>query len=309
MEYDAAHPKPKPVLNAVNQEFLERVIDQDETQEGMPSLLPTNSKDDDLVPDVAAHDDVKHKEDIIGGKEEKKSRISRLLSKSRRLMKKKSRTDTDQIRSTPYKTSQEEELAQVLDDLNFSTANSRAFSISKESTDLVQKFTLVLKDLINGVPTAYNDLTHLLDSSNGTLNKSYENLPVFLKKMITQLLDKVKNNMGPEIVAATAGVPGMFGKGAATAGIGFWEAVAKPQAVVTLLREILLLLRLRWPAFMATNVLLSVAIFMLLLVLWYCHKRGKEERLIHEAQKENEGRVTELDDNSTIHDTSDKATV
>merc|ERR1711939_346319 len=67
-------------------------------------------------------------------------------------------------------------------------------------------------------------------------------------------------------------------------------------AVVSMLKAIMNALKLRWPAFMGTNVLLSLGLFVLLFVFWYCHKRGREVRLEREAKVDSEGRIIELDD-------------
>ena len=57
------------------------------------------------------------------------------------------------------------------------------------------------------------------------------------------------------------------------------DLVTKPGAVANMLRAIMTFLRTRFPAFMGMNVLWSLALFVLLFVFWYCHKRGREKRL------------------------------
>jgi hypothetical protein len=169
-------------------------------------------------------------------------------------------------------TKEEDDINRVLDDLNLATVNNRAFSVSKESQELVQKFTVILKDLVNGVPTAYDDLVHLLEDSQGTLAKSYDHLPSFLKKLITQLPDKMTNHLAPELLAVAAEAQGVNAATASKGGISgmaknffkvssLKDLVAKPGAVVSLLKTILNALKVRWPAFMGTNVLLSLALF------------------------------------------------
>lgn len=171
--------------------------------------------------------------------------------------------------------SEEDEINKVLEDLNMSAMNNRAFSLSKESQQLVQDFTVVLKDLINGVPTAYDDLTHLLDDKSGTLSKSYESLPSFLKKLITQLPEKVKSNLAPELLAVASEAAALNGKAGGLAGATSFtgaaksfltptslkDLVTKPGAIVSMLKAIMNALKLRWPAFMGTNVLLSLGLF------------------------------------------------
>ncbi|PQE22837.1 ring-like domain-containing protein [Rutstroemia sp. NJR-2017a BBW] len=206
-------------------------------------------------------------------------------------------------------TREEDDLTRILDDLNLSAHNNRAFSLSPDSTALVQKFTVILKDLINGVPTAYDDLVHLLDDAQPTLAKSYDSLPSFLQKLITQLPSKVTSSLAPELLAVATEAQAMPIASAATAaqsgGMGaaakslmsvasLKELVTKPGAVVGMLKSILNALKLRWPAFMGTNVLLSLALFVLLFVFWYCYKRGKEVRMGREGSlmPGEEGRLT-----------------
>ncbi|TAQ87122.1 hypothetical protein B7494_g4518 [Chlorociboria aeruginascens] len=208
---------------------------------------------------------------------------------------------------------EEDDINRVLDNLNLAAVNNRAFSISKESQELVQKFTVILKDLINGVPTAYDDLTHLLDDSQGTLAKSYDHLPSFLQKLIKQLPTKISSTLAPELLAVATEAQAFDTAAAASAGGGLAGAaknflrpsslkdlVKKPGAVASLLKAILNALKLRWPAFMGTNVLLSLALFVLLFVFWYCHKRGREVRLEKARIVDSEGRVTELEDDAML---------
>jgi hypothetical protein len=211
--------------------------------------------------------------------------------------------------------SEEDDIIRVLNDLNLAAVNNRAFSLSKESQELVQKFTVILKDLVNGVPTAYDDLVHLLDDSQGTLAKSYDHLPSFLQKLITQLPTKLTGSLAPELLAVATEAQAF--NTASTSGGGFGAAaksflkptslkdlVTKPGAVVGLLKTIMNALKLRWPAFMGTNVLLSLGLFVLLFVFWYCHKRGRETRLEREAKVDSEGRVIELDDDPMLEGSS-----
>jgi hypothetical protein len=228
--------------------------------------------------------------------------------------------------------SEEDDIIRVLNDLNLAAVNNRAFSLSKESQELVQKFTVILKDLVNGVPTAYDDLVHLLDDSQGTLAKSYDHLPSFLQKLITQLPTKLTGSLAPELLAvateaqafSTASTSGGLGAAAKSflKPTSLKDLVTKPGAVVGLLKTIMNALKLRWPAFMGTNVLLSLGLFgklslypffplfctnrilVLLFVFWYCHKRGRETRLEREAKVDSEGRVIELDDDPMLEGSS-----
>jgi hypothetical protein len=163
---------------------------------------------------------------------------------------------------------EEDDINRVLDELNLAAVNNRAFSISKESQKLVQDFTVILKDLVNGVPTAYDDLVKLIEDSSSTLSKNYEHLPSFLKKLITSLPQKLSGSLAPELLAvateaqalgSTSGKASLASK--AKRFLNLKDLVTKPGAVAGMLKAIMNALKLRWPAFMGTNVLLSVALF------------------------------------------------
>ncbi|MCJ1304438.1 hypothetical protein MMC08_007250 [Hypocenomyce scalaris] len=186
---------------------------------------------------------------------------------------------------------EEEEMTRALESLNLAAVNNRVFSISKESQELLRKFTLVLKDLVNGVPTAYDDLESLLTNSEHQLQRSYKHLPSFLQKLIEQLPSKFTQSIGPEMLAAAAEKQGLKSK-YMSQGAGIAEKmgmrvkvpslkdlVTKPGAIAGMLRAIMNFLKLRFPAFLGMNVLWSLALFVLLFVFWYCHKRGRESRL------------------------------
>ncbi|XHG05469.1 hypothetical protein AWENTII_008691 [Aspergillus wentii] len=193
-----------------------------------------------------------------------------------------------------------EDMTQVLEQLNLAADNNRVFSISEETQELMRKFKLIFKDLINGVPTAYNDLEMLLTNGNKQLQDTYTKLPGPLQKLIQKLPERWTESLAPEVLAAAsakAGKSGVnldnMGKAAAAAskmGIqvpNLKELVAKPAALVGMMRSIIAFLRARFPAVLGVNVLWSLALSILLFVLWYCHKRGREVRL------ENERLVTE----------------
>ncbi|KAI3318449.1 hypothetical protein HD806DRAFT_315881 [Xylariaceae sp. AK1471] len=198
------------------------------------------------------------------------------------------------VPSTSEATHEKTDMARVLDDLDLSAQNNRAFSLSSESAEMVRKFTQVLKDLVNGVPTAYGDLVKLLDDRDGILARNYEKLPRGLKKLVAQLPEKLTSSLAPELLAVAAEAQGLSAaegskgglKGAAkkylTPG-SLHDLVTKPGAVVGLLKGIVNALKTRFPAFIGTNVLWSLAVFLLLSMLWYCHKRGREVRLEREA--------------------------
>ncbi|RAL07118.1 uncharacterized protein BO97DRAFT_357212 [Aspergillus homomorphus CBS 101889] len=209
---------------------------------------------------------------------------------------------------------EKEDMTEILERLNLAAENNRVFSMSNDTRELLRKFTLIFKDLVNGVPTAYHDLEMLLTNGNKQLQSTYSNLPGFIQKLIEKLPEKWTETLAPEVLAAAtakASQSGLnvenVGKAAAAAnkmGIKLptlKELVGKPAALVGMLRSIVAFLRARFPAVLGLNVLWSLALTILLFVLWYCHKRGREVRL------ENERLVTEeeigkLNDDSTDHD-------
>lgn len=190
---------------------------------------------------------------------------------------------------------EQEDMASILDQLNLSAVNNRAFSFSKESQKLMEEFTQILKDIVNGVPTAYDDLEKLLTRSEGQLTKLFAAMPPFLQALVKSLPAKMTAGLAPEVLAATSEKPGFDAKMAAAGSAGAKKArsnlkipslkslVGQKGAVATMLRSILNFLKLRFPAVLTgTNVLMSLAVFLLLFVFWYCHKRGRETRLARE---------------------------
>jgi hypothetical protein len=172
--------------------------------------------------------------------------------------------------SAPEDQREEDDLTSILDDLDLTATNNRAFSLSAESQELVRKFNVVFKDLINGVPTAYDDLVGLLNDSDGTLSKNYEKMPSFLQKLVTSLPDKLTKSLAPELLAVAAESQGLKAGAASAGGAGLKsfftpstlkDLVTKPGAVMGAFKAIMNALKLRWPAFMGTNVLLSLGLF------------------------------------------------
>ncbi len=186
-------------------------------------------------------------------------------------LKKAEEEDSDEVKEAKR---EEEDMTIVLERLNLAAINNRVFSISDETQELLRQFNLVFKDLVNGVPTAYDDLEKLLTNGDRQLQKTFNSLPGFLQKLIERLPETMTKGLAPEIMAAAAerasksGMNmGNAGKAAAAASkFGFKtpslkELVGKPAAVTGMLRSILGYLRARFPAFMGANVLWSLAMF------------------------------------------------
>ncbi|KAL1969625.1 hypothetical protein VTN77DRAFT_8178 [Rasamsonia byssochlamydoides] len=216
----------------------------------------------------------------------------------------KSKTPQGQPISAQEQQQELEDMTAILERLNLAAENNRVFSISAETQELLHKFKLIFKDLVTGVPTAYRDLESLLTNGDKQLRDAFGHLPSFLKKLVEQLPERLTEMLAPELLAVAgekASQSGLdaenAGKAAASAAakklglnsLSLKELVGTPTAVVGVLRSIIGFLRARFPAVVSMNVLWSLALFIVLLVLWYCHKRGREVRL------ENERLVTEAE--------------
>lgn len=150
---------------------------------------------------------------------------------------------------------EKQDLGRVLDQLNLCACHNKV--VSTDSSELLQKFTQVFKDLVNGVLTACNDLTRLVEDRDGTLSRGFDKLPASLKRLVAQLPDKVVGSLAPEILAA-AGLKGAAKKMLLPHNLA--ELLTKPGVIVGMLRAIVEMLKARWPAFVGMNVLWSVAL-------------------------------------------------
>lgn len=165
---------------------------------------------------------------------------------------------------------EKKDLTNILDQLNLSALNNRAFSFSESSQKLMDEFTQILKDLINGVPTAYDDLEKLLTKSDKTLKETFKGLPPFIQKFIKTLPTKLSASVAPGLLAAASEKPGADGAamGMKSTSTKYLKTVPglksliSTDAIVGMLRTILNFLKLRFPAVISgTNILLSVAVF------------------------------------------------
>ena len=199
------------------------------------------------------------------------------------------------------------QLSNILEGLKLSpdSFQTRALSLSEDTRKLLNQFTQILKDVINGAPHAYDDLNDFIKHREKQIEGLYDNLPPFLQKLVQALPTNVWHYLGPQVAAGMA---------AATAGDkskaqaenkrqnnqskgyvpSLKSLLSNRSAVTAMLRSIIEFLEARFPAAIAgTNVLLSLAVFLLLFVFWYCYKRGKEERLVIESEESKRGRSKE----------------
>jgi hypothetical protein len=172
------------------------------------------------------------------------------------------------------KKEEEEDMTIVLERLNLAAVNNRVFSISDETQLLLRQFNQIFKDLVNGVPTAYDDLEKLLKNGDRQLQKTYNQLPTFLQQFIERLPSTMTKGFAPEIMAAAAERAEKSGLDtenigkvtAAAKKMGFKtpslkDLIGKPGAIAGMMRSVITYLRARFPAFLGMNVLWSLALF------------------------------------------------
>lgn len=278
------HPPLSTVLDKDDESWLQSILDDDSPPPALPPRVKTPVLDISSDSDGASthqegamvnkeelskeEEKDKKKDKKEKGKEEKHhNRLTGLFHRS----KKHGDTLKPEEDVPPHEAEREtKDLGNVLDRLNLSAKNNKVLSLSDESSELLQKFTLVFKDLVNGVPTAVGDLTSLVEDRDGTLNRGFEKLPSSLQKLVTQLPDKLTSSLAPELLAAAAESQGLKAdteggmKDAAMKLLkpqNLTELVTKPGAIVSMLKAIVNALKVRWPAFIGTNVIWSVALF------------------------------------------------
>ena len=272
-------PSVAPVLDQDDESFLESLLGDDAPPPALPPRIKTpevswESDDSRLSAEHSRKGkerDVKVKDK---DKEHKRFSLNFLTSILDKDKDKKALTlapPRDTSKAAEGEVGREEvEMSRVLNDLNLSARNNRAFSLTSESTELARRFNQVLRDLVRGVPTAVNDLQQLVEDRDGLIERTYEKLPSSLKKLVEKMPEKMTASLAPELLAAAAESQGKHvdkGAGLGDAAKGFLspknltELVTKPGAVVGMLRAIVNALKLRWPAFIGTNVIWSVAVF------------------------------------------------
>lgn len=184
-------------------------------------------------------------------------------------------------------TDDEKEVSVLLDRLNLSSINNRVFSFSKQSQKIYEDFTIVLKDMINGAPTAYEDMEKLLKENEGHLSEMFGNMPPFVQTLVKSLPARLGSTLGPEMLAAASSKPGAdmktrmatasksesSGESAtvSTTASGKQKKdkvptlkglVSEQGAVAGMLKSIVNFLKLRFPWLISgTNVVMSLAVF------------------------------------------------
>lgn len=199
-------------------------------------------------------------------------------------------TDLEVAASEEAETTEDEQkkeqrdLTAILDGLNLSAINNRVIGVSKDSQRLLESFTVILKDIVNGVPTAYDDMERLLTERQAQLDKMYNSLPPFLQSLVQSVPTKMYAFLAPQLVTVVkaAGAGDMKAKSAGGAlsmsanasssktnkpGIKSYipslkNLITQKGAAAAMLRSIISFLELRFPMLLAgTNVIMSLAVF------------------------------------------------
>jgi len=199
------------------------------------------------------------------------------------------------------KKKQEQEVSVLLDNLNMSSINNRVFAFSGETQKIYERFAQVLKDTMEGGPTAYEDMDKLMKDAGPQLEKQFQSMPPFVQTLVKSLPSKLGTTLGPELLAAASEKPGndmktrmataskqsgsapapaTTGSSSSSSDIKAAEAnteegqkkkrkipglkglVSQQGTVASILRNVVTFLKVRFP-FLAsmTNVVMSLAVF------------------------------------------------
>ncbi|QIW95769.1 hypothetical protein AMS68_001287 [Peltaster fructicola] len=208
------------------------------------------------------------------------------------------------INEEASKEKEEKEVSVLLDNLNLSSINNRVFAFSEESQKLYERFVQALKDTMNGAPTAYEDMEKLMKEAGPTIERQWNAMPPFVQVLVKALPAKLSASMAPELLAVMSEKPGNDAKAMEAASKraesggqpsakpkkkrqvlpGLKGLVKKQGLAATLLQNITTFLKTRFPFLMsATNVTMSLSVFILMFVFYYCWKRGREVRLAKQS--------------------------
>ncbi|KAF5645642.1 RING-like domain protein [Fusarium sp. NRRL 52700] len=259
-------PPVSPVLDRDDEAWLQSILEDDGPAPPLPPRINTpqidlSSASESEIEAVKALQEPKSKRDKKKGKNHKEKekekhdkQPNRLTALFTRHKKPQDGLKPEDNVAPPEAEREEQDLGNVLDRLNLQAKNNKIVSLSNESSELLSRFTQVFKDLANGVPTAYGDLASLVEDRDGAINRGFEKLPSSLKKLVTQLPDKLTSSLAPELLAAAAESQGLKAnteKGLKDAAIdllkpsNLTDLVTKPGAVVGMLKAIVNALKVR----------------------------------------------------------------
>ncbi|KAM0221565.1 hypothetical protein ACHAQD_005082 [Fusarium lateritium] len=248
-------PPLSPVLDRDDEAWLQSILDDDSPAPPLPPRVNTpqielSSASESEIEAIKSLQEPKSKKDKKKEKkdqEKQEKQPNRLTALFTRHKKPQDGLKPEDNVAPQEAEREEEDLGNVLDRLNLQAKNNKIVSLSNESSELLSRFTQVFKDLANGVPTAYGDLSSLVEDRDGAINRGFEKLPSSLKKLVTQLPDKLTSSLAPELLAAAAesqGLKANTDKGIKDAAIdllkpsNLTDLVTKPGAVVSMLKAI-----------------------------------------------------------------------
>jgi hypothetical protein len=108
------------------------------------------------------------------------------------------------INETATEEQQQREVSVLLDNLNMSTINNRVFPLTEETQKLYGRFAQCLKDIINGAPTAYEDMDKLMKEAGPKLEEQWKQMPPFVQTLVKSLPARMGSVVGPEVLAMAA---------------------------------------------------------------------------------------------------------
>ncbi|KAL7274743.1 hypothetical protein RUND412_002351 [Rhizina undulata] len=317
----ATSKSPQPVLSKPDEEFLENVLEDNDVKRASVILEGELAEEDEEEEEETSQATGKSKEKkdrwkTLEWREGLKTRwvglrrtvsfVTEKKKKDKGKGKEVVRDDEEDEITEEQLSPEDAELRAALERLNLAADNGQALSISPGTKILLQTFTQILKDIVRGVPTAYGDLVKFLESSYTQLEQIFVSLPSFLQQIIRTIPEKMHKSVTPELLrtAAAAG-PTAAAEAERLASTGalptLQELMSAPAVVLALLKSIVRMLTTRFPALLGgVNVALSLGLFVLLLIFWYCHKRGKEIRLAEEAEELNRANGEEPSNSATV---------
>jgi len=77
---------------------------------------------------------------------------------------------------------QEKEVSVLLDRLDMSSVNNRVFALSADTQRYYERFAQALRDTIEGVPTAYDDMEQLMRDAGPTLERQFKAMPPLCRR-------------------------------------------------------------------------------------------------------------------------------
>jgi hypothetical protein len=131
----------------------------------------------------------------------------------------------------------------------------RVQAVSDNTKQLLADFMQILKDIQSGGKLTGQDLKAFFDAHAKDLKAANDSVPGFVKTLVLKLLP-------------ISAIPRM-------------EDLAKPGALMSLIKSVLQVLKTRFPAFVGGSVLSVLSVLIVLLAVWHAYTRGRDERLAH----------------------------